>query len=290
MVKGIILAGGTGMRLYPLTSVLNKHLLPVYDKPMIFYPLTTLMLGGIRDILIITTPQDRLNFENLLGNGTQWGISIEYAEQSSPSGIAQAFIIGEDFIGSNRVCLILGDNIFYGHGISALVNEAAREKQDAVVFAQYVNDPERFGVVELNKDGIPLSLVEKPETTKSNLAVTGLYFYNHDVVEVAKNIIPSARGEMEITDVNKVYLDASRLSVKQLGRGLTWLDAGTAETLSTATQYVKMIETLQNTRIACPEEVAYRMGYINFEELRKQIQPYRHSPYGKYLLNLLISR
>jgi len=287
MTKGIILAGGAGTRLYPLTLVTNKHLLPVYDKPMIYYPLTTLMLGGIRDVLLITSPQDRPSFESLLGDGHQWGIDIQYAEQSSPDGLAQAFIIGESFIGNDRVCLILGDNVFYGHGFSTLVGDAVNNDTGAVVFAQYVRDPERFGVVEFDMDGIPIGLVEKPKVPKSNFAVTGLYFYDHDVIEVAKSIEPSARGELEITDINAVYLKASKLSVKQLGRGMTWLDAGTPEALATATEYVKVIETLQNTRIACPEEVAYRMGYITSEELMHHVQPFQNSPYGAYLLNLI---
>ena len=287
MTKGIILAGGTGSRLYPLTSVTNKHLLPVYDKPMIYYPLTTLMLGGIREVLLITTPMDRPVFENLLGNGSQWGITIEYAAQPSPDGIAQAFIIAEEFIGGNRVCLILGDNIFYGHGFTKLVNDSANHENDAVLFSQYVREPERFGIVEFDKKGRPVSLVEKPKVSKSNFAVTGLYFYDSDVIDVAKSIKPSARGELEITDVNLVYLEASRLSVKQLGRGLTWFDNGTVEALATATEYVKSIETRQNTRIACPEEVAYRLDYISSEELERQVQAFRNTPYGTYLLTLL---
>jgi glucose-1-phosphate thymidylyltransferase len=287
MTKGIILAGGAGTRLYPLTSVTNKHLLPVYNKPMIYYPLTTLMLGGIREVLLITSPEDRPQFEFLLGDGSQWGLAIEYAEQASPDGLAQAFIIGEDFIGKDRVCLILGDNVFYGHGFANRVNEAANKDHDAVVFAQYVRDPERFGVVEFDETGAPVDLIEKPKSPISNFAVSGLYFYDHDVIDVAKSIKPSARGELEITDVNKVYLQASRLTVKMLGRGLTWLDVGTPDALATATEYVKVIETLQNTLIASPEEVAYRMGYIDSEQLENLVMSFRDSPYGEYLLNLL---
>lgn len=285
MTKGIILAGGSGTRLYPLTLVTNKHLLPVYDKPMIYYPLTTLMLGGVRDILIISTPEDLPRFQRLLGDGGHWGLSLSYAAQPKPEGLPQAFTIGADFIGNDRVGLILGDNIFYGHGLSLTVREAANA-QGATVFAQYVRDPERFGVVEFDRHGLPVDIVEKPANPRSNFAVTGLYFYDADVVDKAIGLKPSARGETEITDLNRLYLDQGCLSVTRLGRGMTWLDAGTPDALATAGQFVQTIESLQNTRVACPEEVAFRMGFIDTARLVELAGPVAKSPYGRYLLEL----
>lgn len=285
MTKGIILAGGSGSRLHPLTLVTNKHLLPIFDKPMIYYPLTTLMLGGIREIMIISSPEDLPRFERLLGDGQQWGIRLFYAEQPAPEGLPQAFTIGEDFIGGDRVGLILGDNIFYGHALPERVRRAAGGS-NATVFAHTVRDPERFGVVTFDEAGCAISIEEKPAKPRSNYAVTGLYFYNSDVCGVARSLTPSARGELEISDLNRVYLERGDLSVEQLGRGITWLDAGTPEALATAGQFVQTIESLQNTRVACPEEVAFRMGFINAAQLAEVAAPIAKSPYGAYLLGL----
>lgn len=286
MTKGIILAGGSGSRLHPLTLVTNKHLLPIFDKPMIYYPLTTLMLGGIREILIISTPEDLPRFERLLGDGSQWGISLVYAEQPEPDGLPQAFTIGRDFIAGQRVGLVLGDNIFYGHGLSRLVQRAA-EGEGAIVFAHYVRDPERFGVVSFDAKGRVAEIEEKPSQPKSNYAVTGLYFYGPEVCDLAGSLRPSARGEVEITDLNRLYLSREGLSVEVLGRGMTWLDAGTPEALATAGQFVQTVESLQNTRIACPEEVAFRMGFIDVDQLHRLAEPVAKSPYGRYLQDLV---
>lgn len=286
MTKGIILAGGSGTRLYPLTSVVNKHLLPIYNKPMIYYPLTTLMFAGIRDILIITTPGNEDLFIRLLGDGSQWGLSIQYARQPSPDGLAQAFLIGADFIGQSRVALILGDNIHYGTGLPDRLQNAARRSGDATVFAYYVSDPGRYGVVEFNDQSQPVRLEEKPVQPRSNFAVTGLYFYDSDVVEVAKTVRPSVRGELEITDINSHYLHQGRLKVERLSRGYAWFDAGTPEALAAVTSYVQVIESRQAVRIACIEEVAWRLGYIDDEQLARLVSPIIKSPYGEYLTRL----
>lgn len=285
--KGIILAGGSGTRLYPVTHTISKQLLPVYDKPMIYYPLTTLMLGDIRDILIISTPQDLPQFENLLGDGSQWGLKLSYTAQPSPDGLAQAFILGADFIGDDVSTLILGDNIFYGHNLEHLLHSANTRESGATVFAYHVNDPERYGVAEFNMDNQVISLEEKPKQPKSNYAVTGLYFYDQKVVELANNLKPSARGELEITDLNKLYLDNNELYVEMMDRGYAWLDTGTHDSLLDAGQFISTIENRQGLKVACPEEIAYRKNWITQSDLENLAKPLLKNQYGEYLLKLI---
>lgn len=285
-MKGIILAGGAGTRLYPITKSISKQIIPIYDKPMIYYPLSVLMLSGIQEILIISTPKDIHLYEDLLGNGNHLGLNISYKEQPSPDGLAQAFILGEEFIGDDSVCLVLGDNIFYGYGFTKVLKKAAELKDGAVVFGYYVNDPERYGVAEFDKSGKVLSLEEKPENPKSNYAVTGLYFYSNDVIQKAINLKPSKRGELEITDLNKLYLNEDRLSVELLGRGFAWLDTGTHDSLLQASNYVATIEQRQGLKIACIEEIAYKMGFINKEQLIKLGEELNKNQYGQYLLKI----
>ncbi len=285
-MRGIILAGGSGTRLYPVTNVISKQILPVYDKPMIYYPLSVLMLAGIKDILIISTPRDLPLFRSLLGDGSNLGIKFSYVEQPHPGGLAQAFLIGEEFIGNDLVCMILGDNIFYGHGLGEILLETARMKEGAYIFGYYVTDPQRYGVVEFNSRMEPISIEEKPIRPKSNYAVTGLYFYDNTVIEKAKSLKPSARGELEITDINRLYLEEGKLKVKILGRGMAWLDTGTCESLLQASNFIATLEQRQSLKASCIEEIAYKRGFINKEQLLKLADACRNSQYGQYLLRI----